>query len=90
MVAVQEIFLNDEHDLEYSNTIYEQYVQNISDIEKGLVELRLKADVASKKEREQFTAQIENTEEAVEVMKKVMHCMNKFNSSFAVGESVSE
>lgn len=42
MVSVREIFLNDEHDIEYSNTVYEQYVQNIADIEKGLVELRLK------------------------------------------------
>ena len=48
MVAVREIFLNDEHDIDYSNTVYEQYVQNITDIEKGLVELRLKANVADK------------------------------------------
>lgn len=33
MVSVREIFLNDEHDLAYSNTIYEQYVQNIMEIE---------------------------------------------------------
>ena len=90
MVAVQEIFLNDEHDIEYSNTIYEQYVQNISDIEKGLVELRLKADVASEKEKEQLIARIENTEEAVEVMKKVRHSMNKLNGSFAAGINLAE
>lgn len=41
MVSVREILLNDEHDLAYSNTVYEQYVQNIMEIEKGLVELRL-------------------------------------------------
>ena len=54
MVSVREIFLNDEHDMEYSNTVYEQYVQNITDIEKGLVELRLKADVADKDEKKQL------------------------------------
>ena len=90
MVSVREIFLNDEHDMEYSNTVYEQYVQNITDIEKGLVELRLKADVADKDEKKQLKKQIKNTEEAVQAMKIAMKSMNKFNSSFALGGSVSE
>lgn len=90
MVSVREIFLNDEHDIEYSNTVYEQYVQNIADIEKGLVELKLKADVADKDEKKQFKKQIKNTEEAVQAMKIAIKSMNKFNSSFALGESVSE
>lgn len=90
MVSVREIFLNDEHDIAYSNTVYEQYVQNITDIEKGLVELRLKADVADKDEKKQLKKQIKNTEEAVQAMKIAMKSMNKFNSSFALGESVSE
>jgi hypothetical protein len=54
LVSVREIFLNDEHDVEYSNTIYEQYVQNIMDIEKGIVELRLQADVANGKEKKEL------------------------------------
>lgn len=90
MVSVREIFLNDEHDIAYSNTVYEQYVQNITDIEKGLVELRLKADVADKDEKKQLQKQIKNTEEAVQAMKIAMKSMNKFNSSFALGGSVSE
>ena len=90
MVAVREIFLNDEHDIDYSNTVYEQYVQNITNIEKGLVDLRLKADVADKEEKKQLKKQLKNTEEAVQAMKIAMKSMNKFNSSFALGESVSE
>ena len=90
MVSVREIFLNDEHDIAYSNTVYEQYVQNITDIEKGLVELRIKADVADKEEKKQLQKQIKNTDEAVQAMKIAMKSMNKFNSSFALGESVSE
>ena len=88
MVSVREIFLNDEHDIAYSNTVYEQYVQNIADIEKGLVELKLKADVADKDEKKQLKKQIKNTEEAVQAMKIAMRSMNNFNSSFALGESV--
>ena len=50
LTSVREIFLNDEHDVEFSNSVYEQYLQNITEIEKGLVELRLKKDVAKGKE----------------------------------------
>lgn len=87
MVSVREIFLNDEHDADYSNSVYEQYVRNIADIEKGLVELRLKADVADKEEKKKLKEKIKNTEEAVHVMKIAMKSMNKFNSSFEIGLS---
>lgn len=87
MVSVREIFLNDEHDADYSNSVYEQYVRNIADIEKGLVELRLKADVADKEEKKKLKEEIKNTEEAVHVMKIAMKSMNKFNSSFEIGMS---
>ena len=43
MVSVREIFLNDEHDLEYSNYVYEQYVNNIAEIEKNWMEKLKKA-----------------------------------------------
>ena len=52
--SVREIFLNDEHDIEYSNTIYEQYVDNIRKIETGLVDLKLKADIANKDEKKKL------------------------------------
>lgn len=58
MVSVREIFLNDEHDLAYSNTVYEQYVQNIMEIEKGLVELRVQLDVASGKDKKLLKSKI--------------------------------
>ena len=90
MVSVREIFLNDEHDIEYSNTVYEQYVQNIADIEKGLVELKLKADVADAEDKKQLKIQIKNAEESVHAMKIAMKSMKKFNSSFALGESVEK
>lgn len=69
LVAVREIFLNDEHDTFYSNSVYEKYVQNIMDIEKGIVELRLQADVAKGKEKKALQHQIKSGEEAVEAMK---------------------
>lgn len=85
MVAVREIFLNDEHDIAYSNSILEKYVQNIADIEKGLVELRLKADVADKEEKKKLKAEIKRAEDSVEAMKIARKSMAKFISSYGIG-----
>jgi len=85
MVSVREIFLNDEHDLAYSNSIYEQYVRNIADIEKGLVELKLKADTASKEEKKKLMIEIKNAEESVNAMRIAMKSMHKFKSAFECG-----
>ena len=90
MVSVREIFLNDEHDIEYSNTIYEQYVRNIADIEKELVELKLKADVADKEEKKRLKKQINDTEKSIQAMKIAMKSMNRFNSSFSFGASTEQ
>lgn len=89
LVSVREIFLNDEHDVEYSNSIYEKYVQNITDIEKGLVELRLKADVASEREKKELKDKIKKTEESVEAMKIARKSLLKFKTSFEEGLKVS-
>lgn len=87
LVAVREIFLNDEHDVEYSNSIYEKYVQNITDIEKRLVELRLKADVASGKEKKDLKDDIKKMEESVETMKIARKSLLKFKTSFEQGQN---
>jgi len=85
LVSIREIFLNDEHDTEYSNTVYEQYVQNIRDIENGLTELRLKADVADGKEKKELKRRIKNAEESIEAMKIARKNLLKFKSSFEDG-----
>lgn len=68
--------------LAYSDTIFEQYVNNIAEIEKGLVELRLKADVASKEEKKRLKLEIKNAEDSVNAMKIAMKSMNKYKSAF--------
>jgi len=85
LVSMREIFLNDEHDMAYSNTIYEQYVNNIAEIEKGLVELRLKADDASKEEKKQLNLEIKNAEDSVHAMKIAMKSMKRYKSAFEDG-----
>lgn len=90
MVSVREVFLNDEKDVEYSNTVYEKYVQNITEIEKGLIELRLKVDAADSKEKKALKAEIKSAEDSVKAMKIAMKSMNKFISSYAVGMGITE
>jgi hypothetical protein len=90
LVSVREIFLNDEHDTDYSNSVYEQYVQSIMDIEKGLVELRLQADAASGKEKKELKRQIKNAEDSVEAMKIARKSLLKFKSSFEEGLATQE
>lgn len=85
LVAVREIFLNDEHDLIYSNSIYEKYVQNIAEIEKGLVELKLQADVADSKKKRELRSKIKKAEESVEAMKIARKSLSRFISSFETG-----
>jgi hypothetical protein len=87
LVSVREIFLNDEHDTVYSNSVYEKYVQNIMDIEKGVVELKLQADVASGKEKKGLKGRIKKAEESVQAMKIARKNLRKFMSSFEVGLS---
>lgn len=88
LTSVREIFLNDEHDVEFSNSVYEQYLQNITEVEKGLVELRLKKDVAKGKEKKTIAESIKKAEESVEAMKVARKNMLKYNSSFAEGLQV--
>jgi len=85
LVSVREIFLNDEHDTVYSNSVYEKYVQNIMDIEKGIVELRLQADVANGKEKKELQGEIKKAEKSVEAMKIARKNLRKFMSSFEEG-----
>lgn len=85
LVSVREIFLNDEHDLAYSNSIHEQYLQNIIIIEKGLVELRLKKDTATGKELKELNEKVKNAEESVAAMKIARKAMLRFTSSFEEG-----
>ena len=90
LTSVREIFLNDEHDVEFSNSVYEQYLQNITEIEKGLVDLRLKKDVATGKEKKAIAETIKKAEESVEAMKVARKSMLKYNSSFAEGLQVHQ
>lgn len=85
MTAVKEIFLNDEHDIAYSNSIYEQYVNSIADLEKSLVDLKLSADSATGDEKKKLSAQVKEGERSAKAMNIAMKSMQKFKSAFKTG-----
>lgn len=85
MVSVREIFLNDEKDIEYSDSVYEQYVNTIKEIEHELIEMRYSTDNYTADELETRKKQIKNCEDSVKVMQIAMKEMKKFNSSFEEG-----
>lgn len=87
LVSIREIFLNDEHDVEFSNTVYEQYVESIREIENRLIDLRLQADVADGEKKKELKRQIKNSEESVEAMRIARKSLLKFKSSFEEGIS---
>lgn len=85
LVSVREIFLNDEHDIKYSNSVYEKYVENILDAEKGITEMRLQADLTNGREKKELKEKIKKAEESVEVMRIARRSLAKFISSFEEG-----
>lgn len=90
MVSVKEIFLNDEHDVDYADKICKKYLKNISQIEKELVDLKLKSELTSDKtdeEVKQIKESIKNKEDTVKVMKIAIKDLDKFVSSFQLGLS---
>ena len=70
---------------EENQPLVDKYIENIAEIEKGLVELNLKADVATGKEKKELKAKIKQAEESVAAMKIARKSMVKFISAFEVG-----
>lgn len=85
LTSMNEIFLNDDHNIEYAKEMYEQYVNSITEIEYGLVKWRLKKDDAIGKEKKSFEKMIQKTEESVKVMKFASEIMLKSIRSFEEG-----
>ena len=89
IVAVREIFLNDEGDVAYSTTVYEQYTKNIMTIEADIVELELRADEAAAKkdgkEERRLRKEVKDAKESVEAMKRARKSLGRFISSYETG-----
>lgn len=82
LTSLREIFLDDDHDFEFSYKVLEKYTENIRKIEKNLVDLRLKSDGLESKSKKDNEIKIKNLEENVEVMKIARKTMIKMNREF--------
>lgn len=85
MVSLREIFLNDEKDVELSSSVYEQYVQNIVDIQKQLVDMKMKEKILTGDMKKNCTKEIKVAEDAVKTMEIARKDMFKFQSAFESG-----
>ncbi len=86
IVAVREIFLNDEHDLAFADRVCDQYVQKIQEIEKSLVKLRLQYDdLTEGKDKKPLNDQIKEAEATVKIMRTARKILRRFISSFKIG-----
>ena len=84
----REVFLNDEHDTTFDNSVYEAYVQKSIEIEKTLARLNYEASIADKEHKKAIEEEIKITKETVATMKLARDDMRKFISSFEEGESL--
>lgn len=85
IVSMKEIFLNDEKDIEYSNIILKEYISNLSELEKKIVDLKLKENTANEEEKSKLKKEIEELEEIADTMGLAMKSMNRFKSAFELG-----
>ena len=85
MVALREIFLNDEHDIEYSVSVEEQYVNAIKELESLRFDLELQADTADKEREKELQKAIKQTQKTVGAMRAARKSMAQFTSSFETG-----
>jgi len=85
LVSIREIFLNDEHDIAYSQSLSEQYTNEVIELEHAKIALEHQADAASGVEKKEIEKKIRHAEENIEAMKVAEKGMRKFISSFEMG-----
>ena len=85
LIAMREIFLNDEQDVDYCKGLYEQYCKHMKEVEKGIGELQKQAKKAGGEEKGRLKKQSKSAEESLAVMKIARKSMARFISSFELG-----
>lgn len=85
LVAVREVFLNDERDLAYSHTVYEQLTRQVTLTENDLVELEVRAENLEGEERKRKQEEIKRARQSLDVMKIARKSLRRFISSFETG-----
>lgn len=85
LTAVQEIFLNDEHEVEYSQSVLARYVDLVSEEQSSIKRREFETKTLTGKEKKEAERQIKETKRAIDAMERAWGYLNKFTSSFEVG-----
>ena len=85
LVALREIFLNDEHDCAFADMVYQQYVNNTLLLELEIERQTEKSKDATPEDNKRLKKEIKVAKETVNVMKLAQKDFNKFKSSFEIG-----
>lgn len=79
LTTIKEIFIDDEKDLEFTTMIFKFYTDNIINIEKYLVDLRINLDTDDNEQKQINKIKIKNSEKNLAIMKKVRKKMIDLN-----------
>ena len=77
VVAVHEVFLNEEKDIAFSDIVLKRYISNQIALENALTKEKEKAKTASPDEKEKLKKEIENVQKSVDVMKNDINSMKR-------------
>lgn len=82
LTSFKEIFLNDGVDLEFCEEVLNTYTQNIFDLEKYLIKLKLDMDTLKGKDKKEKQVLIKNAKEMLKLMKTSGKSMIKIVDDF--------
>ena len=82
LTSFKEIFLNDERALEFCEEVLNTYTQNIFDLEKYLIKLKLDMDTLKGKDKKEKQVLIKNAKEMLKLMKTSRKSMIKIVDDF--------
>lgn len=85
LTAVEEIYLNDEHDVRLSESVLERYEELVVSAAGEAKRLQIEADKTSGPEKRKLKRERKESERTAEAMERAMRELRKFSSSFSEG-----
>lgn len=90
LTAVEEIYLNDEHDVRLSESVLEHYESLVIAAAGEAKRLQIEADKTNGPEKRELKRERKESERTAEAMERAMRELRKFSSSFSEGMKVEE
>lgn len=85
LTAVEEIYLNNEHDLELSESVLERYEELVVEATNDIKRLQIAADKASGPKRKELKRSCRESEKTARALEHAMKDLRKFSTSFSEG-----